>query len=57
MQEPSNAGDIGPLGGKIPLEKGMAIHTSILAWEIPWAEQSGGLQPIGSKKSQTGLSD
>ena len=44
-------------GQEDPLEKEMAIHTSILAWEIPWAEQSGGLQPIGSKKSQTGLSD
>ena len=44
MQEPSNAGDIGPLGGKIPLEKGMAIHTSILAWEIPWIEEPGRLQ-------------
>ena len=29
------------------LEKAMAIHSSILAWEIPWAEESGGLQPVG----------
>ena len=45
------------LGQEDPLEEGRATHSSILAWEIPWAEQSGGLQPIGSKKSQTGLSD
>ena len=28
--------------GKIPLEKGMAIHSSSLAWRIPWREESGG---------------
>ena len=33
-----------------PLEKGMAIHSSILAWRIPWTEEPGGLQPIGSQK-------
>ena len=36
-----------------PLEKGMATHSSILAWEIPWTEQSGGLKPMGSQKSWT----
>ena len=30
-----------------PLEKGMATHPSILAWRIPWTEESGGLQPMG----------
>ena len=30
-----------------PLEKGMATHTSILAWRIPWTEEPGGLQSIG----------
>ena len=35
----------------------MATHSSILAWEIPWTEESGGLQPMGSGKSQTRLSD
>ena len=30
------------------LEKGMAIHSGILAWRIPWAEQPGGLQSLGS---------
>ena len=31
-----------------PLEKGMATHSSILAWRIPWTEKPGGLQSIGS---------
>ena len=35
------------LGWKDPLEKGMATHSSILAWRIPWAEEPGGLQSIG----------
>ena len=32
------------------LEKEMATHSSILAWEIPWTEESGGLQSMGSQK-------
>ena len=32
-----------PLGQEEPLEKGMATHSSILAWEIPWMEEPGGL--------------
>ena len=40
-----------------PLEKGMATHPSILAWGIPWTEESGGLQSMGSQKSRTRLSD
>ena len=35
------------LGGEDLLEEGMAIRSSILAWEIPWTEDSGGLQPMG----------
>ena len=35
---------------KIPLEKGMATHTRILAWEIPWTEKPGGLQSMGSQR-------
>ena len=31
----------------------MATHSSILAWEMPWTEQPGGLQPMGSKESDT----
>ena len=37
------------------LEKEMATHSSILAWEIPWTEESGGLQSVGLKKTHTGL--
>ena len=33
-----------------PLEKEMAIHSSILAWEIPWTEEPGGLQFMGLKR-------
>ena len=33
-----------------PLEKEMAIHCSILAWEIPWTEEPGGLQYLGSQR-------
>ena len=32
-----------PLGGEDPLEEGMATHSSILAWRIPWTEEPGGL--------------
>ena len=35
------------LGGEDPLEKEMAAHSSILAWEIPWTEEPGGLQSMG----------
>ena len=35
---------------KDPLEKEMATHSSILAWRIPWTEEPGGLQPMGSKR-------
>ena len=33
-----------------PLEEGMATHSSILAWRIPWTEEPGGLQSMGSNK-------
>ena len=39
---------VASLGQEDPLEKEMATHSSILAWEIPWTEESGGLQPTGS---------
>ena len=39
-----------------PLEKEMATHSSILAWEIPWTEKPGELQSIGLQKSWTQLS-
>ena len=43
------------LGWEDPLEKEVAIHSSILAWEIPWTEEPGGLQSMESQKSQTQL--
>ena len=36
-----------PLGQEDPLEKGVGIHSSILAWRIPWTEKPGGLQSMG----------
>ena len=44
------------LGREDPLENEMATHSSILAWRIPWVEESGGLQSTGSQ-SRTRLSD
>ena len=38
------------LGQEDPLEKGMATHSSILAWKIPWTEESGGLQSMGLQR-------
>ena len=38
------------LGWEDPLEKGMATHSSILAWRIPWTEESGRLQSMGSQR-------
>ena len=52
-----NAGDLGSIPGlEDPLEKEMATLSSILAWKIPWTEDHGGLQSMGSQ-SQTRLSD
>ena len=38
------------LDGEDPLEKGMATHSGILAWRIPWTEEPGGLQSMGSQR-------
>ena len=38
------------LGGEDPLEKGMATHSSILAWRVLWTEEPRGLQSMGSQK-------
>ena len=38
------------LGWEDALEKGKAIHSSILAWRIPWTEEPGGLQSMGSQR-------
>ena len=39
------------LGWEDPLEKGMATHSTIPAWRIPWTEEPGGLQPMGTQKA------
>ena len=38
------------LGQEDPLEKGMETHFSVLAWRIPWTEEPGGLQSMGSQR-------
>ena len=43
------------LGQEDALEEGMAAHSSILAWRIPWTEEPGGLQSMGVAKSGTQL--
>ena len=53
---PANAGDAEDVGsipgkGRSPRE-GMATHSSILAWKIPWTEELGGLQSMGSQRVQ-----
>ena len=54
MNMPANAGEIKDAGSipglEDPLEEGMATHSSILAWRIPWTEEPGGLQSMGSKR-------
>ena len=40
----------GSLGWEDPLEKGLAIHSSILAWRVPWTEEPSGLRSIGSQR-------
>ena len=42
-----------PLGWEDPLEKGTEIHSSILAWRIPWTEKPGGLQSMGLQRGDT----
>ena len=48
---PANAGDAGLILGD-PLEKGMAMHSNILAWRISWTEEPSGLQSMGSQTVQ-----
>ena len=45
-----DAGDVGSLRQEDPLEEEMAPHSNILAWRIPWEEEPGGLQSIGSQR-------
>ena len=42
------------LGQEDPLEEAMATHSSILAWRIPWTEELGGLQSMGSQRAGHG---
>ena len=49
MQEPQETW-VRSLGLENPLEEGMATHSSILSWRIPWTEEPGGLQSIGSQR-------
>jgi len=42
------------LGGEDPLEKGMATHSRILAWRIPWTEETHGLESTGSHRARHG---
>ena len=39
-------------GWEDPLEEGMATHSSILAWRVPWTEEPDGLQPMGSQRAR-----
>ena len=45
---PANAGHVRDMGLEDFLDEGTAIHSSILAWRIPWTEEPGGLWSIGS---------
>ena len=51
---PADAGDrkdaVRSLGWEDPLEEGMATHSSILAWRIPWTENASGLQSLGLQR-------
>ena len=51
---PTNTGDVRHVGSILELEtspeEGMATHSSILAWRIPWTEEPGGLQSIASQR-------
>ena len=45
------------LGWEDPLNKGMLTHSRILAWRIPWTEESGGLQSMGSQSGEAKITD
>ena len=45
------------LGWEDPLKEGMATHSSILAWRIPWTQEPGGLQSMGLQNGPTQLSN
>ena len=47
---PANARDIGDISMEDPLWEGMVTHSNILAWEISWTKESGGLQSMGPQR-------
>ena len=49
MQETQET-QVQSLGQEDPVEEGMAIHSSIFAWRIPWTKEPGGLQSMGSQR-------
>ena len=52
MQEPQET-QVQSLGQEVPLEEGMATHSSIFAWIIPWTEKPESYSPWGHKESDT----
>ena len=48
---------VSSLGWEDPLEEGIATHSSLLAWKIPWTEGSGGLQSMGSHESELDMTE
>ena len=56
-QLPMQETQVPSLGQEKPLEEEIATHSSIHAWEIPWTEEPGGLQSMGSQRSRTWLSN
>ena len=54
---PANAGDMGsiPRLGRSPREGNENTYSSIIAWEIPWTKEPGGLQPMGSQNKNTAI--
>ena len=57
VQSPPSETQVRFLGREDPLEKEMATHSTILAWRIPWTEEPGGLQSMGSQTRWTPLSN
>ena len=49
---PANAGDTGDVGQEDHLEEEMTTHSKILAWKIPWTEEPGRLQSMGSPRAR-----
>ena len=50
LQDARQETRVRPLGWEDPLQKGMATLSSILAWRLPWTEEPGGLESMGSKR-------